>query len=76
MQWLKVESSNISSVGYDRGAQVLEVEFRGGTRYRYSGVPADKYDELMASPSKGSYLHRHIAHNAEYPCERVHAQPA
>ena len=56
MQRQTVNSTSIVSVGYDRSARVVEVEFEGGTVYRYSPVPVYVYRELLDAPSKGTYV--------------------
>lgn len=61
-----VDSSNIEAIGHDTAAQELHVRFLSGDTYVYHGVPAEVYDELMAAPSKGSYLNRVIKANYEY----------
>jgi hypothetical protein len=59
MHW--VESSNIEKIGYEAETQDLYVGFKSGPPiYIYEGVPQSTYDELMSSPSKGSYLSREI----------------
>ena len=55
-----VDSSNIEAIGYDPNAQELFVQFLSGATYVYHGVPQEIYDNLMASPSQGSYLNREI----------------
>ena len=55
-----VDSSVISSVGYDERAHVLEVEFRTGRLYHYYDVPRAEYDALLAASSVGSYFNREI----------------
>ena len=55
-----VRSSNICSVGYEVGIQMLEIEFHSGGIYQYSGVPKDIYRGLMRASSKGSYFHQNI----------------
>ncbi len=64
-----VRSSNILSVGYDQQAGILEVEFRSGGVYQYSGVPEHIYQGLMRAASKGAYFHDHI--KDRYPCRQV-----
>lgn len=49
----KVKSSNIVSIGWEKG--FLEVEFNSGT-YRYEGVPEHIYRSLMESESKGKFI--------------------
>jgi KTSC domain len=56
MNRLKVESSNLASVGYDESTQTLEIEFNHGAVYQYSEVDKEVYDELMEADSKGSYF--------------------
>lgn len=66
-----VKSSNIRSVAWED--DTLEVIFRSGARYRYSGVPEERYDELVVAKSPGGYLHRVIkprAHQTQ-ECEPV-----
>ena len=55
-----VDSSNIEAIGHDTDAQELHVRFLSGTIYVYHGVPNEVYENLMASPSKGSFLNREI----------------
>ena len=55
-----IRSSNIASVGYDSPSLTLQVEFRDGALYEYDGVPRRVYDDLLASPSAGSYFHRAV----------------
>ena len=55
-----VESSNLASVGYSGVDEVLEVEFQGGSVYRYSEVPVEVYEELMNADSHGSYFHYNV----------------
>ncbi len=51
-----VQSSNITSVGYEESSQTLEVEFKNGGIYQYYDVPQREYEGLMNAPSKGKYL--------------------
>jgi len=55
-----VTSSNISSIGYDKETQTLEIEFKGGSVYTYHDVSPAKADELMNAESHGKYFHAHI----------------
>ncbi len=61
-----VDSSNIEAIGYDPASQELHVRFLSGTEYVYHGVPQEVYDELMAAPSKGSFLNRAVKSNYQY----------
>ena len=60
MKRIPVESSSISSVGYDRESSTLEIAFRSGRRYQYFAVPRRIFDELMAASSKGAYVNERI----------------
>ena len=61
-----VQSTNVSSIGYDPTTHTLEVEFSGGNIYQYFDVPQAINDALMASDSKGQFLASQIKGNFRY----------
>lgn len=61
-----VDSSNIEAIGHDNDAQELHVRFLSGATYVYHGVPKEVYENLMAAPSKGSFLNREIKRVYEF----------
>ena len=64
-----VVSSNLKSVKYDESSGVLEVEFRHGGVYQYSGVPPEVHRALMDADSHGKYFAAEI--RGRYRYERV-----
>lgn len=64
-----VSSSNLRSVGYDSSKDLLEIAFKGGRVYQYTGVPESIYRGLMGAASHGKYFHRHIENS--YPYTRI-----
>ena len=66
MKRIKVESSSIASIGYDRAELILEVEFTRGAIYQYSEVMPDEIISLLFADSIGSYFMRNIKSNYEY----------
>jgi DNA helicase HerA-like ATPase len=64
-----VYSSTVLSIGYEPTSYTLEVEFKSGGLYQYYNVPEQIYQELLASDSKGKFLHVYI--KPAYPCSRV-----
>jgi hypothetical protein len=69
MERVAVSSSNLVSVGYEEGAQTLEVEFKQGRVYQYYGVPQPLHEALMTAPSVGTFFNANIR-NA-FPCDQV-----
>ena len=65
----RVNSSSLSSIGYDRRSRVLEVEYGSGSVYRYRQVPASTYEQLMQAPSKGRFVNQFV--REVYPFTRV-----
>ena len=63
---IPVASSNIASIGYNKEAQILEVEFHHGAIYRYVDVPEKVYKELMSSPSQGAYFMNELKDKFKY----------
>jgi hypothetical protein len=64
-----VRSGSIASVGYDARSKTLEIEFRSGGVYRYSGVPERRYAALMRAQPIGGYFVREI--KPWYACTKV-----
>lgn len=60
MERQPVSSSNLVSVGYDPTNETLEIEFKGGSIYRYFNVPAFEHERLMAASSHGVYFNANI----------------
>lgn len=60
MNMIKVDSSNIDSIGYDENRAILEIQFISGAAYEYFDVPSFVFEELMSAESKGSYANRNI----------------
>jgi hypothetical protein len=55
-----VDSSAISSIGYDERSSVLEVEFSSGAVYDYLNVPKRVFRDLLKASSKGSFVSRRV----------------
>lgn len=55
-----VQSSNLSSVGYDSENQILEIEFKKSGIYQYYRVPLNVYNGLMTASSHGEYFNAYI----------------
>jgi hypothetical protein len=52
-----VVSSNVASVGYDSATSTLEVEFQGGSLYRYTPVQDADYRALVSGElSAGKFV--------------------
>jgi hypothetical protein len=55
-----VDSSSLRSIGYDAATQVLEVEFRNGSVYRYVNVPTELWASFRRAPSLGKFFQDHV----------------
>ena len=56
-----VESSMITSIGYDSNCSTLEIEFkRSGAVWDYFDIPESLWYEFNGSDSKGKYFLRTI----------------
>ena len=60
MKLTVVQSTSLATVAYDANRELLQIEFRDRTIYRYRHVPADVHAALLCAPSKGSYFNRVI----------------
>ena len=60
MERTRVNSSNISSIGYEEQSQTLEIEFNTGNVYQYYGVPPQVNQQLMNAASHGLFFSSNI----------------
>lgn len=65
----RVNASNIRSVGYDAGTQLLEIEFTSGSIVQYSGVSPEVHRRFMNAPSPGSFFQDQI--DEHFPSKRI-----
>lgn len=59
-KFVKVKSSTIQEVKYDPVTKALDVIFKSGGHYSYSGVSEEKYNSMISAKSVGSYFHSNI----------------
>jgi len=63
MEFVKVESSNISQVAFNEG---LIVEYKSGVKYKYKEVPEETYKKLLEAESKGRFINQEIKGKFEF----------
>jgi hypothetical protein len=72
MEMVKVVSSQIDAVGYNKEAKQLDIQFKGGSVYRYDNVEADLHEKLMNQDSVGSYFINFIKRDPQkYPYTKL-----
>jgi hypothetical protein len=69
MYVIAVESTALSTVGYDEARALLRIEFCNRAVYQYFGVPAAVHQALLGSASKGSYFNQRI--RGRFPFSQV-----
>ena len=60
MERIPLRSSVIAAVAYDEETGDLDVEFVGGSLYRYRDVPADEVQGLLGADSPGRWMNTRI----------------
>jgi len=55
-----VNSSMLTCFGYDADNSTLEVEFKNGVVWQYSGVAENVYHDMKNSASAGKFFHANI----------------
>lgn len=56
-----VQSNTVEAIGYDAQSSELVIQFKSSpSPYIYQGVPEHVYEGLMASSTKGGFLHREV----------------
>jgi len=57
---VELKSTLLNAATYREQCALLELEFHSGEIYRYVGVPAHTYQELLLAASQGQYFNKHI----------------
>lgn len=66
MPRVDLNSTLLHAAIYQDQSAFLELEFRSGAIYRYLGVPAQTYQELLRAESQGRYFNQHIRNRFPY----------
>ena len=66
MERTAVRSRDIAIIGYDPSSSILEIAFRAGGVYHYSGVPEEVYKALLTVSSQGKYFEQNVKHKFPY----------
>lgn len=66
-----VASKALASIGYDKEAKQLDVQFHSGHIVRYSGVPASVWEAFQAVPSKGAFWNAEIKRSGQFTGEKI-----
>lgn len=59
MEMIPVQSSNVSSIGYQNGC--IYVQFHNGSVYQYSANEG-LFRQFLNAPSKGRFVHQYLNH--------------
>jgi len=63
---VRLDSITLAAATYDDRRETLQLDFRDGARYLYSGIAPSLYRELLRAVSKGSFFNRHIRSHFPY----------
>jgi len=66
MNLRKVNSSNISDVGFDPSNSTLIVRFKNGSYYQFDNVPERAYMNMIEATSVGKYFNSYIKNNFQF----------
>ena len=66
---LPVSSSMAATIAYDSHEQTLQIEFKSGAVYEYSGVDEETWEDFYSADSVGSFYNQQI--KGRFDCERL-----
>ncbi len=55
-QWVRVRSSNVAAIRYDKNQNRLWVQFRSGSSYRYDSMPIQTAKDFFNCSSFGRFI--------------------
>ena len=56
----RVDSSAVERVDYTPEREMLDIWYKGGSRYTYFDVPPEVYQALLAAPSIGAFVNHYV----------------
>lgn len=67
LKWVKVSSSNLREIYYDKANRVLYIKFNNSSEiYYYNQVLPPIFDGLQKARSKGTYFNERIRYKHSY----------
>lgn len=67
-----VKSSNIAALGFEPERKVMTVQFNSGTKYEYSNVEEDLFQEILTAESVGRAFDKLVkSQPIKYPYAKV-----
>lgn len=57
---VSLDSTTLAAVAYDHHRGELQLDFRDGARYAYSGIAPELFRDLLCATSKGYFFNRYI----------------
>ena len=74
MKLTTIKSSNLGALGYDPATHKLRVQFKAvgdkvGKVFEYADVTPEKYAEMRAAPSVGSYFSAKV--RSHHPAKEI-----
>lgn len=67
-----LDSTTLAAAAYDDCSGNLQLDFRDGTQYVYSGVAPGLYGDLLCAASKGVFFNRYI--RGRFPHAKLSAE--
>ncbi len=69
---VSLDSTTLAAVAYDDRRCELQLDFRDGARYAYSGVAPELFRDLLCATSKGSFFNQYI--RGRFPYAKLPAE--
>lgn len=60
------QSSQIREISYSPEQSQMQIEFKGGSKYKYFDVSRSVFDAALEAPSIGSFFASYIKHNHKF----------
>jgi len=69
---VNLDSTTLAAATYNDCHGQLQLDFRNGTRYAYSGVGPELFRDLLYAASKGVFFNQHI--RGRFPYAKLSAE--
>jgi len=73
MEMIKVESSNISEIGYNEKKQICKIIFNTNSSYLYFPFPKELWMAFKKAKSFGKFFYKYIKSNPTIEVEKINS---
>ena len=71
MRMITLQSTQLASIGFDPGQEILVAQFQNGSFYRYEGVPAETYVAILTDDKSHGHVFNELVKAKDFSFTKI-----